>query len=185
MFNPALHQHPDEASLVGLLVAGYPELDICLCHVCGLALGNKFAVLGALHKVTSAQTRIEMANQLCRHVFEKINMAAKFGEAIGAITYCRKVRNQYAHAQWASLDGRLAFLRAENVNWTPTGKLHWSFTSLPVLQQQESYFEYTRKCLMWLEALWGSPEANLQWPEHIRQPPLREDADQDRYQLQG
>jgi hypothetical protein len=173
MFNPALEAYPKEAKLIGLLVAGYPELDMCLCHVCGLAIGNKFAVLSALHKVTSEQARIDIANELCRHVFEEKGWAAKFGEAVGAITYCRKVRNQYAHSQWMSLHGHLAFVSAEKINWHTHGKIRWAFTSLAVLRAQESYFEYTRKCLMWLEHQWDSLGDHLKWPEHMRRPPLQ------------
>lgn len=178
MFNPALEMHPKEARFVGLLVTGYPELDIALCHICGLAIGNKFAVLSALHKVQSEQARIDIANELCRHVLKDMGLEAKFGEAVGAITFCRKIRNQYAHAQWASLHGHLAFVRAESVNWKANGVINWSFTSLPVLQAQESYFEYTRKCLLWVEHQWDDLGPNLKWPEHMRRPPLQASVDQ-------
>lgn len=173
MFNPALHDHPQEANMVGLLVTGYPELDIMLCHVCGLAIGNKLAVIGALHKVTSEQARIDIANELCRHIYEAKDMTAKFGEAIGAITHCRKIRNQYAHAQWASIEGKLGFLRAESHNWKAGAPLKWSFIDGGLLQQQESYFEYTRKCLMWLEHQWDGLGKHLTWPEHMMQPPQK------------
>jgi hypothetical protein len=173
MFNPALEAHPKEAVLIGLLVAGYPELDMCLCHLCGLAIGNKFAVLSALHKVTSEQARIDISNELCRHVFEQRGLSAKFGEAVGAITYCRKIRNQYAHAQWISLHDHLAFVRADNITWQKFETIPWSSTSLSVLTAQESYFEYTRKCLMWLEHQWDSLGGHLKWPEHMHRPPLQ------------
>lgn len=185
MFHPALREYPQETALIGLLVVGYAELDLSLCHVCGLALGNKLAVINALHAVTSEQARIDIANRLCRHVFEERKLESKFGDAVGAMDYCRKVRNQYAHSQWADLDGKLAFIRADNVNWKPGGSMPWKFTNLPILQSQESYFAYTRNCLLYLERQWTMPGTRPKWPTHIPQPPLQAGGDPNRYQVQA
>ena len=175
MFNSALENHPNEAAIIGLLVVGYPDLDLALCSICGLALGNRQAVLEALHKVTSEQARIEMANSLAKHVLKELELSAKFGECIGAITHCRKIRNQYAHAQWMSYNGFLHFLRAENVNFNrPFEEIKWKSTSIGVLKDQLSYFEYARECLVWIEHKLAVPGKALQWPQHMRQPPLQD-----------
>ncbi|WP_143749720.1 hypothetical protein [Mesorhizobium sp. WSM3879] len=165
---------PKEAALVGLLVAGYGELDICLGHVCGLAVGDKFAVLEALNKVSSEQARIEIANSLAKHILEAKGFGTKFGEAVGAINLCRKIRNQYAHAQWTGVDGKLAFTRTESINWREKDSIRWSTLSLDVLEKQELYFEYTRKCLIWLEFQLGTPTPGvaIPWPKHMHRPSL-------------
>jgi hypothetical protein len=174
MFNPALHLFPKEAALVGLLVAGYGELDICLGHVCGLAVGDKYAVLEALNKVSSEQARIEIANSLAKHILEAKGFGTKFGEAVGAINLCRKIRNQYAHAQWLGVDGKLGFVRAESINWRDKNSIRWSTLTVSVLENQEAYFEYTRKCLIWLEFQLGTPKPSvaIPWPKHMQRPPL-------------
>lgn len=47
MINPVHETFPQEASLIGLMVIGYSELDISLCFMAGLALGGKWTVLDA------------------------------------------------------------------------------------------------------------------------------------------
>lgn len=150
MFNPALHKYPNETALIGQLVVGYPELDIQLCMVCGLAMANRQIFLEALHKIESESVRIEVANALCRKVFIDKGLEAQFGEAIGAMRYCRKIRNQYSHTQFADLNNLLCFTQADKVNWIAGTTITFHATSLDVLQAQESYFEYTRKCLITL-----------------------------------
>jgi hypothetical protein len=172
MISPAHHEFPQEASLIGLLVIGYSELDITLCHVGGLALGEKWAVLDALHKIQNEGTRLDVVNRLVRHVFKAKGYEAKFGEAIGAISFCKTIRNQYAHAQWKTGNGQLWFTNPRRIKWVANGPIEWKPTSLPVLEAQEAYFEYTRKCLMWLEHQWDGLGKHLRWPDHMKQPPL-------------
>lgn len=171
MINPSHAAFPAEANLIGLMVLGYSELDITLCFVGGLALGQKWAVLSALHALDNESARLDMVNRLVKHVMIERGIDAKFGEAIGAMRHCKKIRNQYAHAQWIDRNNTLMFASAKDIPWKADGVIQWKVTNFHLLQKQKAYFEYTRKCLIWLEAEFSMPHNPLQWPPHMRQPP--------------
>ncbi|TGS86693.1 hypothetical protein EN817_17480 [Mesorhizobium sp. M3A.F.Ca.ET.174.01.1.1] len=177
MINPSHNAFPEESNLIGLMVIGYSELDICLCFIGGLAVGEKWAVLDAIHTIENEGTRLDLVNRLVRHKMVERGFEAKFGEAIGALRFCKGLRNQYAHAQWVHHSGKLLFTNARDIPWKADGIIRWKSTNLELLKQQEAYFEYTRKCLMWLEAAFAWPERSLVWPEHMDQPP-RQEADE-------
>jgi len=142
-------------------------------------MGNKEAALNALHKVESEGLRIEMVNALTRHIFIKNGVEAEFGETIGAIRYCRKVRNQYTHAQWKSEDGRLCFAQIRGYNWEGPQFLNWNTTGLALLREQEAYFEYTRKYILGHEWILDHPDLSAEWPQHLPKPKLFIDIDPD------
>ncbi|TRC98272.1 hypothetical protein FJV76_13160 [Mesorhizobium sp. WSM4303] len=185
MINPSHDAFPDESNLIGRMVIGYSELDIALCFIGGLALGQKWAVLDALHAIENEGTRLDVISRLIKHVMVARGQDAKFGEAIGALRYCKGVRNQYAHAQWIHINGMLMFTNPKDIPWKPDGQIHWKITSLALLKSQEAYFEYTRKCLMWLEASFSWLEEPLRWPEHMQQPPRQEPSLEQRGQPQS
>ncbi|TPN53982.1 hypothetical protein [Mesorhizobium sp. B1-1-7] len=182
MINPTHQAFPIESNLIGLMVIGYSELDISLCFVGGLALGEQFAVLDALHAIDNEGTRLDVVSRLVRHVMVAKGHEAKFAEAIGAMRYCKAVRNQYAHAQWVHMQGRMMFTNARDISWKPDGKMRWKLIDLALLKTQETYFEYTRKCLLWLEASFKWPDRPILWPEHMQQPPKHEAAQDDQHQ---
>lgn len=153
------------------MVVGYSELDITLCHVAGLALGEKLAVLDALHQVENEGTRLELINRLVRHVFLASGKEAHFAEAIGALRYCKTLRNQFAHAQWKGENGQLWFTNPKQINWSSgLENITWKATSLDLLKEQEAYFVYTRRCLMSLEWFFIAPKAPRPFPARIPQP---------------
>ncbi|RUU97968.1 hypothetical protein EOA79_24065 [Mesorhizobium sp. M1A.F.Ca.IN.020.03.2.1] len=172
MINPAHEAYPEEARLIGLMVIGYSELDISLCLVGGLALGHKWAVLDALHTIKDEGTRLDVVGRLVRHIMVEKTLEPKFGETIGAMRYCKTVRNQYAHAQWANFDGMLRFTSTRDIHWRPDGgPTEWKAVDPVILRAQEAYFEYTRKCLLWLTFALEHPGKAIRWPEHMEQPP--------------
>ncbi len=91
MINPSHEAFPDESNLIGRMVIGYSELDIALCFIGGLALGQKWAVLDALHAIENEGTRLDVISRLVRHIMVAKGHEAKFAEAIGAIRYCKGV----------------------------------------------------------------------------------------------
>lgn len=170
MISPALSNRRDEAALIGLLVLGYSELDIMFCHVGGLALGNKSVVMDALHKIQNEGTRIDVVSRLVRHVFSTPEKSAQFGETLGAIKFCKTVRNQYAHAKWGDDGNGLIFFNAHDANWLNADPFAWKATNLALLKEQEAYFEYTRKCLLALEWELSYPNDSRTFPPHMQQP---------------
>jgi hypothetical protein len=171
MINPAHVQRPEEASIIGSIVIGYSELHITLCHIAGLALGEKWSVLDALQNVDNEGTRLDLVNRLVRHKFAEQNMEAKFGEVIGAMRYCKSVRNQYAHAHWIVDEHNcLCFTSSRGIQWTSEAKIPWKLVTLTLLKEQQVYFEYTRRCLLSFEWALLQPNRKRPFPAHMAQP---------------
>lgn len=126
--------------------------------------------VGCLHSIENEGTRLDVVNRLVRHVMVEKGCEAKFGEAIGAMKWCKGIRNQYAHAQWVKKDGQMMFGKATDMTWQPDASYTWKVINLPLLKLQESYFEYTRKCLMWFELAFSEPSEILDFPEHTAKP---------------
>jgi hypothetical protein len=169
MINPAFMNHREEAALLGDMVIGYGELDITFSHIAGIAINHKYAVLEACHKIRSESARIDIANALAHEAFEQRGLSKEYDHAQTAMRFCLKVRNQYAHAQWASIDGQLKFTNPENAFSRPLKPTVWKEINLVLLGEQERFFENTRMWLLYLEmTLEGQTKRQ---PVYLNKPP--------------
>jgi hypothetical protein len=98
--------------------------------------------------------------------------------AFGALRYCKDVRNQYAHCNWYSDEGRpLTFVNLERDTASPEGTLNIQLypTDLALLRKQHDYFEYANDWLYFLDCRCRKvkeekvPEPSV--PKSIPQPP--------------
>ena len=96
---------PKEAAIVGRIVAGYGELEYAMSLCLGTAIGDEDAAYKCFFRTRGEEQRIEIADALMRHVFSKHELIGEYGETIGAVRWCRKLRNQYAHAHWMGYQG--------------------------------------------------------------------------------
>lgn len=178
MINPAFISYPEEAKLLGELVLGYGELDLSFAFTCGIAVQQKYALLHAVNQVRSETARLDIAHALAADAFAKLGLAEEYRRAHQAIKYCLKIRNQWAHAQWGDMNPYgLAFTRTDgDVFALPLKRTVWNSIKLDLLQKQEAYFEYTRRCILTLESnlipiLAGKP-AQLEFPPEIHRPSM-------------
>lgn len=151
MINPAFAPYPEEASLIGSMVVGYGELDISFAMVCGIILNHQFAVLAACHSVRSESARIDIADALAREAFESSPFSKEYEQTLQAMRFCLKVRNLYAHSQWADEAGSLCHTDPDGAFKRPIKRISWTPIDLGLLKAQESFFENTRAWLIWLE----------------------------------
>jgi hypothetical protein len=153
---PIFDRNPDECFVVGRLLAGYSELEICMMH-CVIAIkGDADSIVKALYRARGEKQRIDIADGLARHDFIELGLETQFTTAIGAIHFCRTLRNQLAHCQW--WDGerdRIVFTDLET--FAKENKKIRSFHDLPrkildksLLNAHLGYFEYTQTLFMWL-----------------------------------
>jgi hypothetical protein len=56
-----------------------------------------------------------VADAFGRHFYNKHELSGDFENAISAMRYCLKIRNQYAHSIWWDYSRRLAFAAIEDV----------------------------------------------------------------------
>lgn len=153
---PAFDDFPDEGAIVGRLLAGYGELELELCN-CVVEAGNDFdMVFKAMFKVRGATRRIKKACAMGHEPYTDMGLGQNFEDAIGAIRYCLKIRNQYAHCYWTDNHGRhLGFVKLEDTAKAddPVYALYTTKASdidFATLQTQEAYFVNTKDWLTYL-----------------------------------
>jgi hypothetical protein len=141
-------KYPDESAIVGRLLSGYSILEIDLMHCVSQVRDDLDTVLKAMFRNRGETSRINVADAFGRHYYHKHSLRSEFETAIGAVRYCLKIRNQYAHSIWWDYSGRLAFAAIEDVAKlntlvTDLGNLDPLCVDLLLLQQQEAYFNCT------------------------------------------
>jgi hypothetical protein len=149
MVMPAFQRFPDEAAIIGRLLAGYAELEIDLLHCVSQVREDFDATLKAMFRIRSETSRINIADALGRQLYHRLGLRSDFEIAVSAMRYCLKIRNQYAHCNWYDdRSGRLAFVNVEEIakeNQFISGfdSLTRRYVDVPTLQEQERYFAYT------------------------------------------
>lgn len=136
---------------MGEMVIGYGELDITFSMICGIALGHKWAVLDACHKIRAETQRLDVADALAKESFEQLGMKEDYDRSLSQMKICLKIRNQYAHSQWGEFEGVLKFLNPDSAFERPLKPAVWKSVSAALLLEQADYFENTRLWLIFLE----------------------------------
>ncbi|MGA7750481.1 MAG: hypothetical protein WCA63_10070 [Gallionella sp.] len=112
----AFADFPDEAALIGRILAGYTDLEIDLMNCVKSAREDLDTVLKAMYRGRGEAKRIEIADAFGRQTYRKLKLGTQFEMAIAAVGYCAKVRNQYAHCiWWNDNSGALAFANIEEI----------------------------------------------------------------------
>ena len=99
--NPAFDRHPDEAKLIGLILASFGEIELMVCKVAGTALGSEETVVRAFYRLRMTSARLEMANVLAGPVFTLHGLEQEYETLAAGMNRALKIRNQYAHCNWA------------------------------------------------------------------------------------
>lgn len=183
---PILHaflKFTDEAALIGRMLAGYADLEIDLMHCAQVVRSDLNTVLKAMFRSRGETQRINVADAFGRQYYHTLGIGTQFEMAIGAIRYCLKIRNQYAHCTWwDDNSGQIAFanleeLAKENALVTDLHGLTTHHVNVPHLEAQLAYYEYTDSLLIWViqegNARAGRPALpNRVFPKPRLQPPL-------------
>jgi hypothetical protein len=154
-FLPLFDSFPNEAALIGRLVAGYGglEIDLLLCVL--EAKRETDPVIKAMFRARGETQRLDIADALARPSFKKFSLETEFGMAVGAIRYCLKIRNQYAHSYfWEEKNGKLSFGSLEDIakshNPFDVGSIALLNIDEALLREQLAYFEYAEAWLHFL-----------------------------------
>lgn len=147
---------PNEANIIGRLLAGYTTLEVGLLHCVQVIRDDFDAVFKSMFRVRSEGHRIDIADALGRHQYADIGLETQFAMAIGTMRHCMKIRNQYAHCNWYDdYTGKLAFVNLEELarnashvkDFTDLTVLH---VDAPLLEKQEEFFVYADRILTWV-----------------------------------
>lgn len=140
--------------LVAQMLAGYGEIEWELCDCLRVAMSEKTrkSIMTMFYGLKNEGTRIDLADAILRPEFEAIELEAQYGEALGAIRWCKSVRNQYAHCNWGTHPEGLTFRNMEEQSRKLfKGPSNHRFLTEELLELQEQYFRYTRACFVYLQ----------------------------------
>jgi len=151
---PQFVRHPKEATIIGHILAEYGELEYELCQCLRAAFGksNQVGVTKAFFRLRTESQRIDMADALMRDAYVEAKLESQYAETIGAVRWCRKIRNQYAHCLWqdSSTDGLEFADLVEAAQSSSPMEPKFHVIGLALLQAQEEFFCYTAQCLRFL-----------------------------------
>jgi hypothetical protein len=176
--NPAFHRFPQEASLIGRLLAAFGELEISVCYNTSKATGLGDTALCALYRVRATSARIDAADALMRPAYEMVGLSETYRDAIDRVNFCRIIRNQFAHCNWADHEvGGLFFADLQRSAATPDFWLRWKHIDIALLQSHEAYFDGALEALRFADHELAVSQGKLRshvWPKppRLAQPPL-------------
>ena len=150
----AFQDFPPEAALIGRMLAGYADLEIDLMNCAKAVRGDLDLTLKTMFRGRGNAQRIDIADALARQPYCELGIGEEFKTAIGAVRYCLRIRNLYAHCTWWNDNsGQLAFanleeLAKEDIEVVDLHGLTVHHVTVPHLQAQFEYFEYTDNVLI-------------------------------------
>jgi hypothetical protein len=177
--NPAFERFPAEASLVGQILSAFGELEITVCRNAGQALQSFITVMRTLYKLRMTSSRMDVADGLSRPTFAAYDLGADYDSTMIMVRHCLKIRNQFAHCNWADHPtSGLFFADLETSAQNENFEHFFKHIDQPILTEQLEYFRIT---LEWLEFInhelavklgklsshvWPRPPAPTQPPLH-------------------
>ena len=150
----AFQDFPNEAALVGRMLAGYADLEIDLMNCVNAVRGDLDLALKTMFRGRGNSQRIDIADAVARQLYIHLNLTTEFDAAITAVRLCLRIRNLYAHCTWWNDNsGQLAFTNLEELakGDSVVSNLHAltvNHVTILHLQTQFSYFEYTDQMLV-------------------------------------
>jgi hypothetical protein len=171
----------EEGKIVGRLLAGYGEIEFAL-HGCLTAVMNDINAAGRLlYRARGEENRIIIADAIMHDHFSAVGLLNEYCEAIADMGWCRKVRNQFAHAHWYIGNPPpygLSIIDLDDAAKKRGGTMvvRQDYITLALLQQQEEYFLYVHECLRYLQFEYpfrarGLPSHSFVLPTKIARPP--------------
>ena len=176
--NPAFDRFPEEARLVGKLLAGFGEIEFSICRNAGHASGMLEAIGKALYRLRATSSRVAAADAIARGIFREAGFGIEYDIARSMGDICLRIRNQFAHCNWTdhpeTLSSGLFFAdlqaSADAVEgFEPT----FRHVDVPLLRAHEAYFALTLEWFSYLDVQLGIHQGKIQhlgWPR----PPERE-----------
>jgi hypothetical protein len=151
-----VHPFDKEAAYLGRLLAGYTNLEVGLMNSVQIVRDDFDTVLKSMFRARGETARIDVADAFGRHHYHQQALGTEFEMAIGAVRYCLRIRNEYAHCVWYNdQSGTLAFANLEEIakgnaylrNLDDLSIFHVD-EALPA--EQEAYFVYTDELIAWV-----------------------------------
>lgn len=181
-----MHRRRTEAAIVGRILVAFSELEYMIVNAAGKAINNKEAIQRALYRMRTTSTRIDAVDAMMAPVCSAANLTTEYRLMMAAVKWCLRVRNQYAHCNWADdqspVRAGLFFTDLQASAEAESGFDHnWKHVSPTLLRRQEAYFVYAQDWLYYVDeelALRVGKLRSHPWPKPSEQapPPLHNPA---------
>lgn len=183
MLMPSFRRFPDEAVIIGRILAGYTDLEVGMMNCVQMATGDFDTTMKVMFRTRGESQRISLADAMGRHIYGDLRLGLEFETALASVKRCLSIRNQYAHCVWWDDNtGQLALADMEDIAVSPDYQtdlrtLPTRHVDVPLLRQQQTYFEYADAWLAFVNYE-GRHRAGklttqpLPRPAQLGQPPL-------------
>jgi len=175
--SPAFYRYPAETAAVGFMLAAFGELEFSFCRNAQNAIGNENksnSVLCALYKLKNTSSRFSVADVLMKPFFEKYDLSKEYDLSYQALKHCCKIRNQYAHCNWADDEiGGLFFADLQDTQW-PNLVHSYRHIDVNLTSAQLAFFGYTHEWLTYLDIELAIRSGRLKrqsWPIPVKHEP--------------
>ena len=150
---PAFHTYPEHGAIIGRLVMGYSEFELMLAFCTSLTLDvEQDDILRAFFRIRSESNKFALADALMHTPLKRLGLEPLFAELKPAYKHVLKIRNQYAHCQWADTASGLFFVDLDETAKKFEGFIqHYNHIDVPLLKLQEEFFASTRMFLLYFE----------------------------------
>ena len=185
--NPAFQRHHLEAALIGRIVVHFGELEVSFCQNNSIALDTHVPLMKALYSLKATSSRIDFMDGLIRNLYLVHKLEKEYDIAITMLRYCLRIRNLFAHCNWADAPTDVAaglfYADLQDSAKTPDLRHDWKHVDVSLLQRHEDYFAETMEWLSFLHHEIAIRQGRLQshvWPRpsELAQPPLHNLASQ-------
>jgi hypothetical protein len=179
--NPAFRRFPKEAALIGHLLASFGEIELTVCKTAAQARNELFnLIMKTLYGIRVTSTRIDTADRLMQSEYARYGLAGDYATAMMMVRHCLKIRNTYAHCNWADDPngvGGLFFADLEDSANTIDFSQDWKHVDPALLTDQIDYFSRTMDLLEFINSELAVLDQRLKshvWPRPTipKQPPL-------------
>jgi hypothetical protein len=187
MFWAMTNYHPEVATSIGRILAGYPEIEYSMVECLDAVLDDYSAVFKRLFSIRGETRRVETAEALGRPLYQEINLGREFAMTFGAIRHLLRIRNQYAHAHWLANETGMSMADMEELAQSRLyvggeSKVSLQRVTPEIVQRQEQYGDYVNSLIAWLtdeaNIKRGKAKANrFPKPKQVAQPPLHKPCD--------
>jgi len=146
-----LSKFPEHSEIVGSILLAYGEIEANLLGHVKLAVGDLDTALRLLYRVRSEAHRLDIADAVLRPFYSAIGLRNTYAQWFGAMKWCKKARNQYAHCLWdprPRTDPAFANLELSASSAEGATMMKFHAVTLKLLKEQQKFFGYTEE-LMW------------------------------------
>ncbi len=162
--HPVMHRHPEVAAVVGRMLLTFGEIETMAIDCVANVNGQREAVRKAFYRLRSTSSRLDAAEALAEPSFTKMGISLEYKATFAAIRYCQKLRNQYAHCNWADdqsprNEGVFFVDLQEAAEATDGFPFFWKHVDVVILEKQEAHFLYAKD---WLFYIFAESELRLQ-----------------------